>query len=197
MRFYKMLAISFVSLCPVATMATPILDIDSNGQLIGASNINVGGYLYSATFTEGDCFDNFDNCSEDAFFFTTREDALAASAALLAQVFTDTYNGDLVFFDFLPQRIFGCTSTYLCSALTPYELGFGVRYAIANNYVTESLDGLSTGEAGFSLDRDDTVWVVWSASPTQVPEPSTIALVVLGLAGLAFRRKRTGHLLDL
>ena len=189
MRISLQLAIGWMAMAPVAVLATPILDVDSSGRLNGASNVEVSGSFYDVEFRLGDCRTLFDGCSESSFTFTTLAAANAASAALLEQVFIDSAIGN---FDSRPDLTNGCTSIFLCAALTPYELGFGVRYSIAENSAYEFSDRLSRAESGFTLDRDDTVWTVWRASATPIPEPSALSLLVFGL--LAFvcmsRRRR-------
>ena len=192
MRNSLKLAISILGLAPMAALAMPILNVDSSGQLLGASNVDVNGSSYNVEFVEGDCYDVYDGCQAANFTFTTAADARAASWALLLQVFTDFATNGLGNFDSLPHLTRGCTSTTRCDALTPWRLAFGVRYDIAGNLDSDSpWDLLQTGESGFTLDREDTVWVVWTATtPTSVPEPSTISLLALGLIGMAYRRKR-------
>jgi len=185
MRHTLRVAISVLWLLPVSAIATPILYTDSSGQLLGATNVDVDGSLYTVEFAEGDCVTLFDGCSESAFTFSSRSAALAASAALLAQVFTDIGINGQGNFDSFPFLTNGCTSVSLCAALTPYELGFGVRYAIAENSWFEGFDQLSTAESGFTLDRDDTVWTVWTA----IPEPSSLSLLALGLLLTGFSRR--------
>jgi len=191
MRIYLKLAISILGLAPVAAVAMPILNVDSSGQLLGASNVDVSGSSYNVEFVEGDCYDVYDGCQAANFTFTTAAAARAASEALLAQVFTDSAINGLGDFDSLPYLTAGCTSPTLCGAMTPYLIAFGVRFDTAANSSDETMDQLLTGETSFAADRPDSVWVVWTATtPTSIPEPSTISLLALSLVGMGYRRKR-------
>lgn len=60
------------------------------GQLVGASNVDVGGASYDLSFQENSCRLLFTGC-EDAADFTlpTAPEAEAAGYALLNQVFVD------------------------------------------------------------------------------------------------------------
>ncbi len=89
----------------------------SGGQLLGASNVFVGGNLYDVAFVDGTCIALFNGCDSAAdFTFTTQADALAASQALLDQVFLD---GGAGAFDSLPAITNGCTSNGVCDVFTP------------------------------------------------------------------------------
>jgi hypothetical protein len=84
------------------------------GQLLGASDVDVGGTLYNVEFIKDSCIALYDGCdSPDDFIFNTASEALLASQALLDQVFIDGVSGD---FDSRPptnrglrkyQRVFG------------------------------------------------------------------------------------------
>jgi len=188
MRNSLRLAISVLWLGPVAALAMPILNVDSSGQLIGASNVDVSGSLYNVEFVQGDCFGVFNNCDEGAFTFITQESAIAASRALLAQVFTDSAINGVGDFDSLPHLTAGCTSTTLCGATTPYLIAFGVRFITAANTSDVYPDHLLTGETSFAAPK---LWAVWTATEAMaVAEPSTISLLALGLVGMGYRRKR-------
>ncbi len=194
MRNSLKLITTLLWLAPASALATPILNVDSNGQLLGASNVDVNGMFYIVEFVEGNCFSIYDNCNEDAFTFSTQEDALAASAALLDQVFTDAIINGIGNFDSFPFLTRGCTSASVCEARTPYEIGFGVNFASADNSFFEGYDTLSTGGTSFADDKDNNVWTVWTVmDSTTIPEPSTISLLTLGLVLIAFtsgRRQR-------
>ena len=184
MRGFLKSVIATLSLGPLAALALPILDVDSNGQLLGASNVDVNGSLYDVEFVEGNCFTIFNNCDEESFTFTTQAAARAASSALLEQVFTDS---DLGNFDSAPYLTAGCTASNLCEARTPYLIAFGVRLDIAVNSAFEYLDGFRTVETSFAApSRPDAIWAVWTA----IPEPSTILLLAFGLVAVGHGYKR-------
>lgn len=99
------------------------------GILVGASGVDVGGTLYDVEFVDGTCVGLFSGCdSVDDFAFTTSSDALAASQALLDEVFIDGGPG---LFDTHPELTQGCTSVSTCNALTPYAIGASSARSIA------------------------------------------------------------------
>jgi hypothetical protein len=94
------------------------LQIDGNGILTGATNVDVGGTLYKVLFVDGTCAAVFTGCySGSDFAFTSESAAQIASQALLAQVFLDGAQG---VFDSVPHLTFGCPLPFFCLALTPY-----------------------------------------------------------------------------
>jgi hypothetical protein len=123
-----------VTLALASTANAATLLVNGSGILTGATDVNVGGTLYDVEFVDGTCVALFDGCdSANDFDFSTEADALAASQALLDQVFVNTAQGS---FDSDPSLTFGCSST--CFASTPFGLGdlFGqlvVRSGVAEN----------------------------------------------------------------
>ena len=61
--------------------AAPILLVDGNGILTGATGVDVSGTLYNVTFADGTCTSLFNGCVNSAFTFETRENAKAAGQA--------------------------------------------------------------------------------------------------------------------
>ncbi len=73
--------------CPSAFAAT--LLINGDGQLYGAEDVYVNGERYDVEFVDGAAVDLYREGGVWSFTFTTEAESLAASAALLEQVFID------------------------------------------------------------------------------------------------------------
>src|SRR5262245_6455581 len=101
-----------------ASAATLIVQ---DGFLMGATGVDVQGTSYDVAFGDGTCNSLFNGCTQ--FAFTDASSALAASSALLDQVFIDSAS---YAFDSRPDLTNGClyndslVTLYGCSALTPY-----------------------------------------------------------------------------
>lgn len=167
-----------------ARAATPVV---GGGELVGASNVDVGGLLFNVVFQEGTCTDLFSGCdgAED-FTFTNLTAASGASQALLQQVFLD---GALGQFDSDPSLTRGCSDPLQCLVLTPYAISTdGTRVAFGQAQNRVGADGIQGNFA--SVDFDTTgdprrTYAVW----TVVPEPGTGLMVAAGLAILSMRRR--------
>lgn len=86
--------------------AAVVLNTATDGTLMGASGVDVGGTLYNVTFGDG-IMDN------SLSAFTTSDQATLASEALLSQVLLGDY-------DTLSKNTNGCTNTILCAIFTSY-----------------------------------------------------------------------------
>ena len=193
------LAATLLLMGPLAAHSTPILQIDADGLLTGATGVHVAGTLYDVEFVDGTCEDIFSGCDAlTDFVFMTEGGADAASQALLDFVLID---GPLGLFDSDPSLtvgLEGVTSGEDTSGLiiTPYAPAFDdfmVRVIAASNDFTDSEDFLASGPFDSNFDSTDAthVWARWT-TPSSVPEPGTLALLGLGLAGMSLCRRRKG-----
>ena len=88
-KIKTILGASILLLVSVQVSASPIIKVDSNGQLTGATGVNVDGSFYDVEFVDGTCTEVFTRCEQDSFIFKTNVSANLASEALIQQVFLD------------------------------------------------------------------------------------------------------------
>ncbi len=180
--------------------ATPVTDI--NGNLLGATNVDVLGTLYDVTFVDDTCINAFNGCTAVSdFTFMTAADAGAAAQALLDQVLMGV-------FDDTPGLTLGCQNIALCEVWTPYnwrpfQNTFVIDAFAAHNYsaLFESggfldITAIRGTNDDFDFATSDTaVWAVWSTAggPQPLPEPGSLTLISFGLIGMVIvgRRRRS------
>ena len=183
---------SILLLVSVQVNATVIHNVDFGGILTGAQNVDVLGTFYDVTFVDGTCADLFDGCDEITDFdFSDISTASAAAHALLDQVLIDSVAG---LFDTHPESTKGCTFIEECMTFIPYRLSatpFIIGEGVFNNAIeghdrTFTVAGRSSSDDTIPLTANN--YVRFSVSA--VPEPTTLALFGIGLAGLAFTRRQ-------
>ena len=176
--------------------ATPILNIDVNGQLTGATGIDINGSLFDVEFLKGTCSGLFAGCDESSdFFWTTQSEAIDASNALGNQIF----NSLNPIFNSSPELIYGCSSTLVCDIRSLYGFAFGSpNLTAAYNYSVRGGENLVQPwlfERVTEIASPIVSYAWWSAAtvkpgPNPVPAPQTLGLFLLGVFGLVINRNK-------
>ena len=179
------------SLCAGTSQAAVVPQVDSSGILTGATGVLVNGQSYDVSFMDGTCAALFSGCDAASdFTFQSQVDAQAAALALDAQVFVST-------FDTNPNLTRDCPVGANCFAFTPFAVvagtfplvtTFSLPNSLASSDCCFTLGNVSVNDdQSFSSTTFTSTWAVWS---TPVPEPSSYALLAVGLAALGWAHRR-------
>lgn len=178
------------------------------GQLMGASDVEVGGALFDVSFMDGTCVGLFSGCDEVSdFAFSTESDAIAAAEALLDQIMQD---GPLGMFDNQPDLVNGIDDVNVGRIYTPYGFGLTGQLLLARtvNTVIETSDQAelvtSFNPLSDTFNSSQIAYSLWSPSAVVVVDPGPVAPVplpaggvlllsgLLGIAGLRRRQRSRG-----
>jgi hypothetical protein len=168
--------------------ATPIL-IESSGNLMGATGVDVNGSLFDVSFVNGSCNSLYGGCNEVTdFVFTSQTMADAAGAALLSQVLNGAADTTIE----LVNGIEG-TSGSVIGTFYWDLVGNIFKQSSIRNHINEIYDQVQTtwsfGAASVDTTTNNT-WTVAVWTNHTVPEPTTLLLFGAGLVGLAGTRLR-------
>jgi len=186
---HKMLSISLLAALGgfVAPVSAAVTHVVEGGLLAGALNVDVNGTKYDVSFKGGFYSNIYPN---GITIFTDAGASNAAANALIDQVFLDIGEGA---FDSEPSLTRGCKSSIVCSVLTPYginEDGLLLLSQITFNGLDVSIDRTFDGtypryfSTEWVTNYTYSVWSLSQSSTAVVPEPSTYAMISLGLFGL-------------
>ena len=187
----RVLISAFVTLFCIGSFYLPAFSatlILEDGQLMGATGIDVNGELYDVLFLDGTAEELFSTDGEYTFTFTNKSESDAALEALEEQVLIGDYDTD-------PSLTNGITFAGFAFLILPYSYN-------TTGYVSTSLlvnsnkvkDGVADtiGSEFVTYDTSDKkyyVWTVWAPS-SAVPIPGAAWLLGFGLMGLIGLKRR-------
>lgn len=182
-------------LLSASASSMPMLTYNSDmTEVNGATGFEVSGLSYSMILVEDDCSGVYSECDHntDAVVGTTTQNHLSS---LFRQTFITPASATPFPMLLEPQVLeFDCEDSGFC--LTTFIGGEwpSIRRVIPANLnkgYFDVIDVLNFGRPDNGITfLPVTKWMVWSQDPTSVYEPGSFALLTLGLAGMALRRKQ-------
>lgn len=192
-NFFRFLLAASAFAVSAQSSATPIISVNGDGALTGVHNLDVDGTLYDVRFADGSCNSLFNGCS--SFAFTTDAALNRGYVSLAEQVLqNDFYN------------INGCASRDSCNIRFLYRIAdtgvIGYFLIRQSNGVYGATPLGSHGSLAGYADVDTTnfptsTYGIFALAapddPASVPEPSSIALFLLAMGGMAAKRRRLSN----
>jgi len=193
----------FIAVASAQAIALPTLQVNADGILMGADNVNVDGTLYDVRFRDGTCAVLYAPCNcASSFVFRSEASARLASQALLDTVLVDG-PGPLGMFGSNPELTDGCQDRGQggagnCEILTPYRwdsfADSAWLIAAVNDGAGGRLNSFGVTRSFDSTLTDPITFALWCSSPLDcqpaVPELNTISYVGIGGVALLLVMRR-------
>lgn len=187
-RKYRMLCSALAvsaALLAVKANATPTYIYES-GALTGVKGIIINDRSFNVDFLEGPCRSAL-RCDNTGFRFKDSGTAYAAASALANQVFEGS--------EFNPV-IPGCEFGGDCWFFTPYSVEGDMVNSVAFHNAINMPDHIELQQIGISQEFSNVTFARWAPEVRDpepgsgVPEPGSVALFSVAIAGLAFARRK-------
>ncbi len=178
----KTLSAAVLAMGAHQAVAAPILQYNG-GYLTGATGVQVGSTLYDVAFAAGSCSDVFGadcvaytNTATHTFTFTSQSAAATADQALVNEFGTAALSGPIV-------------NGIVDTIATPFEI------IHQDNVVSSNINLVTHLKTGYWLQGNDfndpnVAFAVWTAKSTDVPEPASAPILLIGATALAVARRR-------